>query len=303
MMMSPNSSRVDKPRRHWFQFSIRTLLIATAVFALWLGIRVYRVRQQEQAVEAIGRSGGEFRYDYQEVPNSTISVNAYDSQAEIPAPEAVRELIGKHYFVTPTRLRINDQRVIDENRLVHLKDLPDLEELWFDDVKLRRGDLDCLANLSKLTALFFFSGTVPEENGPWDFSSLSRMPHLQSLYAGETPIGDPDLVQLQSSTELRKLFLCLTPVGDAGVAHMKHLANLEELDLAGTRITDAGVEHLESFHKLGFLCLRQTGISDAAVEHLGKLRGLTRLELQETKVTKEGAARLQTALPKCSIVH
>ena len=54
-----------KPKRRWFQFSVRFLLLLTAAVAVWLGFTMKRVRDKEEAVRAIHDLGGTVRYDYQ----------------------------------------------------------------------------------------------------------------------------------------------------------------------------------------------------------------------------------------------
>ena len=51
----------QKERRRWFQFRLRTLLIAILVLSLplsWFAVRLARERRQREAVEAIERLGG-----------------------------------------------------------------------------------------------------------------------------------------------------------------------------------------------------------------------------------------------------
>jgi hypothetical protein len=49
------------------------------------------------------------------------------------------------------------------------------------------------------------------------------------------------------------------------------------------------------------LDLGHTDVSDAGLEHLHDLTNLKELDLTGTKVTAEGVAALQKALPKCKI--
>ena len=60
---------VARPKRRWFQFSLRTIFIVMALFALWLGVITGPTHEQKRAVEVIQRDGGEVRYDYEELGN------------------------------------------------------------------------------------------------------------------------------------------------------------------------------------------------------------------------------------------
>ncbi len=56
-----------KAERRWFQFRLRTLLIAVLLLGLplsWVAVRMERARRQREAVEAIAKLGGGVRYDY-----------------------------------------------------------------------------------------------------------------------------------------------------------------------------------------------------------------------------------------------
>jgi hypothetical protein len=150
-MVGMSHSNSAKPRRRWFQFSLRSLLILITVLAVWLGLQVNRVNRQRRAVEAITELGGQFSYDYQRKPGLSGGVfirgtmgpvpHSYSDRVEPPGPAWLRRLMGEHYFVTPVRLSIGDQRVIDEGRLRYLRDLPRIEELSLANVVVRPDDL------------------------------------------------------------------------------------------------------------------------------------------------------------------
>jgi len=87
--MTTDHPNPSKPRRRWFQFSLRTLLVLLTVLCVWLGVTVNRARKQREAVAAIEALGGYVRYEYQ-----------YGSGQEPPGPKWLRELIGEEYFVS-----------------------------------------------------------------------------------------------------------------------------------------------------------------------------------------------------------
>ena len=47
-----------QPKRGWLRFSLRTLLILTALVAVWLGVQVNKAQKQRAAVAAIKAAGG-----------------------------------------------------------------------------------------------------------------------------------------------------------------------------------------------------------------------------------------------------
>ena len=63
--MTTNHTTPSKPRRRWFQFSLRTLMVLVTVLCVWLGLVSERARKQREAVAAIEALGGWVWYDYQ----------------------------------------------------------------------------------------------------------------------------------------------------------------------------------------------------------------------------------------------
>lgn len=308
------ASQSPKPRRRWFQFSLRSLLVLVTVFAVWLGLQVNRANRQRRAVEAISAMGGQFSYDYQRQPKrpspfpsaaAALGIadplpHSYNLKAEPPGPAWLRKLIGAHYFIAPVRLRINDQRVVDEDGLRYLRDLSHLEELSLGTFALRPQDLDHLKNLTKLRLLQL--GIMLEDDaGQWDFDALSRFRELRVLSASGSYLKGSDLAHLRAATDLRQLFAYRTEINDEGLAHLKGLKNLEMLGLADTAVTDDGLEQLAKLPNLVYLSLNNTALTDVGLEHLAKIRSLRELELYGTRVTADGIEQLRTALPNCRV--
>ena len=73
--MTTDHSNPSKPRRRWFQYSLRTLLVLVTVlcvFCVWLGLVSERARKQREAVAAIEAMGGVVYYDYQVDSSGTL---------------------------------------------------------------------------------------------------------------------------------------------------------------------------------------------------------------------------------------
>ena len=62
--MTTDHPNPSKPRRRWFQFSLRTLFVLLTVLCVWLAVTVERVRKQREAVAAIEAVGGSVFYEY-----------------------------------------------------------------------------------------------------------------------------------------------------------------------------------------------------------------------------------------------
>ena len=95
-MMTTDHPTTSKPRRRWFQYSLRTLFVLVTVLCVCLAVTANRARRQREAVKAIESVGGQVRYEYQ-----------YVSGQEPPGPEWLRELIGDEYFVSVVVVYLN----------------------------------------------------------------------------------------------------------------------------------------------------------------------------------------------------
>ena len=90
MKTEPLKPLPPKCKRRWFQFSLRTLLIFTLIFAVacaWFTGKVERKRRERAAVEALVKKGARVTYDYNLVRSATP-----------PGPRWVRWLLGENYF-------------------------------------------------------------------------------------------------------------------------------------------------------------------------------------------------------------
>jgi Leucine Rich repeat len=218
-------------KRHWFQFSLRSLLIfviATAVFCGWAGKRIEQKRKEREAAETLVKFGGSVMYDYEKGTNSTP-----------PGPDWLRKLFGENLFSEVSAVYFIRESVSD------------------------RG----LTNLEALTRLQILSlyGCNFTDDGLAHIKGLTQLKHLS---LAETNVTDAGLEHIERLTQLRKLLLADSNISDAGVEHLKGLAQLQELDLTGTDVTDAGLENLKRLTNLQSLGLDGANVTDAGVAGL-----------------------------------
>ncbi len=112
-----------KPKRRWYQYSLRSLFLVTLVFALWLGWICHKANQQRNAVEAIEDLGGWVCYDYQ-----VDASGDYTPDAEPPGPAWFRNLVGLDFLADVVKASFINKRVSDTS-LEHLTGLTNLKEL------------------------------------------------------------------------------------------------------------------------------------------------------------------------------
>ena len=107
-----------------FQFSLRTLLVAMLLLAVWLAVTTNRVRDQRRAVAALMDLGWSVQYDWER-----------RSTSEPHGPKWLRRIIGDDYFQKVVHVYFWDGRELDEARTTKsiplLQSLPDLKNVVY----------------------------------------------------------------------------------------------------------------------------------------------------------------------------
>jgi len=155
--------------------------------------------------------------------------------------------------------------------------------------------VDYFANVQ---AVWFRNRQVSDD----DLAYLTCLTSLQRLLLKNTSVTDAGLKHLKGLTTLHWLYLNDTRITDAGLETLNFPA-LQTLDLSNTHVTDAGLVYMCRLTALEELNLRGTQVTDAGLEYLKGLTPLRILDLDDTKVSVDGVARLQQALPNCGIRH
>jgi hypothetical protein len=141
-----------KPKRRFFQFSLRTLLVVMLVVCVTLGWKVDKVRKQRRAVAWVQESGGDVSYDYEwdngRVPNP-----------QPPGPKWLRELLGIDFFDGVNLVHLIDSEVSD---VTPLAGLTSLERLYLYGTQV--SDVTSLARLTTLKTLILRKTQVSEED-------------------------------------------------------------------------------------------------------------------------------------------
>jgi hypothetical protein len=165
-----------------------------------------------------------------------------------------------------------------------------------------------------------------------DFANLAIFKHLQQVDLGSVLITDGQMADLaaclKDRTQLRQLFVRshLGEMTDAGLAHLgrltqltrlsvwgpritgeglaqlQTLTGLKRLDLTRTRISDDYLDRFKAFPSMTYLGLAGAPVTDAGLEHLTGLKTLRDLDLRDTRVTRQGVASFQKALPGARIL-
>ncbi|MCE9544498.1 MAG: hypothetical protein K8T25_03095 [Planctomycetia bacterium] len=209
--MAPMTAPSPTPRRRRFQFSLRALLIVTAIIAIWLGWWSYKARQQRVAVAKLRKIGADVWYD----------VECHNMIIRPPhQPAHLVESMVVDYFDNVWQV-------------VFYLSKSEGQEITNSDIEVL-GDLGSLRSLDLHHTDFTDAG----------LEHLKRLRHLEHLVVNNN-ITDAGVQHLKGLTALEQLDLRWTQVTDAGLEHLKNMTALYWLDLRDTKVTDAGVARLK----------------------------------------------------------
>lgn len=179
-----------RPKRHWFRYSLRTLLVIVTVCSAlfgWLGIKVRQAQRQKDAVEAIRELHWDVKYDYEYDPNATRFVPPTP-----PGPAWVRNSFGVDFLANVVYVDFLSDGVTDAG-LDYLEGLNQLKYLHLKNANITDAGLVRIQGLTQL-----------------EFLTLSR-----------TRVTDAGLVYLKGLTHLEYLYLEQTHVTDAGCQKLR----------------------------------------------------------------------------------
>jgi hypothetical protein len=239
METEPSNAEPPKCKRRWFQFSLRTTMVAVTLLCIWLGVVCNRANRQRRAVEALTKAGGYVWYDYEADEIGRHFVNGPPPSG----PEWLRNLIGMDYFETVASVNINIKNAADEDSLSPIVDLPHLRGLSLTGASVTDSMLVRLKGLTKLRCLSVFYATSVSDDG---WVPLAHLTNLTELNLIECHVTDSALPYIEGLTQLESLWLTgNAKVTDAGLQNLKALTHLKYLQIGGTEITPAGVEDLK----------------------------------------------------------
>jgi hypothetical protein len=266
---SNNVNPTLRTSRRRFRFSLRTMLLATTVLCVWLGIKVNAAREQRQAVAAVRALGGKVRYDYEIDPNGTY---------RNPGPELgwYELLFGVDLFNNVVEITVSAEEPDSKDYgalLPHLRHLTHVRDFRIEHGNFHDDDLRCLADLPDLEFLGFVDNPITGEG----FKYLTTLNKLE----GVAVIG--------------------TTFTDAGAEAVSTLPHLKAIRFNNTNVTDFGVEHLKALPGLRSVSLHKNDITDKCIDSLATLANLKDVYLSNTRITRDGIRKLQLLRPSLQI--
>jgi hypothetical protein len=242
--MPADHANTRRPRR-WFRFSLRTLFVLVTVAAVWLGLTMKRIRDQERAVARILELGGDVGYDYQwdykyRPRFETWSIN---SNSQPPGPQWLRRLFGPQWNVDVLTVGIYRSTAVPATD----------------------RDLELLRNLPHVRAMDMNGSEVITDAGLRHVGRLTNLTDLRILECAG--ITDEGLAHLSGLKRLNHLLLQKCNMDGSGLRYLAHLP-IEKLQLEFTPVTDAALEHVARFTRLTELSLQYTNVTNEGVARL-----------------------------------
>ncbi len=189
------------------------------------------------------------------------------------------------------------QLPIDDRRLAKLPDFPELQSLGLDGTKIGDEGLAQLARFPRLQMLWLDQTRITDAG----MVHLKRMPYLDTLYMPGTATAGAGLAELREAPRLKSISLKSVRLQADSLKYLAQIEQLESLGLDNTNVRDEQLADLAGLKQLRILWLTGTKIGDGGLEHLKNVRSLQIVHLNNTEVTREGAAELERALPRCQI--
>lgn len=259
------------PRRRWFQFNLRILVLMLLVSSVVMGFYARARRKwQEQwnAANAIADFGGYFNKDGgggRVVRNENAADAFWQNWVgmELP-PYGFLKVGGLWHGRKPQLGPI----------MKTLPRLPQLNTLVFREVDVTNEDLKTMSKMPNLAALDIASNQITDEG----LASFAGNPNLEELRLSGHQLSDSGLAIVTGLPNLKTLAWDTKTTTDEGLSHLRAHPRLTFLSSSGAEITDVGLEHLSTCEKLESLNLNHKGkIMGNGVRSLARVKNLKEL--------------------------
>jgi hypothetical protein len=158
-------------KRSWLQFSLRSMLILTALISAWLAFVYIPAKQADLAAKALQEKGIQVSYDYQHVPDTRPF--SYSFLVPQPGPAFLRKLFGDGLFQHAESIN-QDRTVLKPDDLIPLGSIPTLRSIALTTCRIGDEHLKHLAGLRKLERLSLHEGQVTDRG----LASLANLTEL-----------------------------------------------------------------------------------------------------------------------------
>ena len=280
-----------KPKRRWFQYSLRAVLAATLISGIAFGLVANHAHKRKSAVAVVRANGGTIEFGPDSVPTW------YE--------KLFRQFFGPETY-QPVRL-INmltggqierDKKKLPDDFLSQLSALPEIEFLGLENTEISESDWHNLSKFRKLKIIHLGNSNISDDG----VKSLSELPELDTLSMSDTKgITDSALPYISKLPKLTNLKLQSTKITDQGLRTLSPHSELGILELRGLKVTSDGVELLKNIPTLKVVTLDWTDVDDRALDFLAALPELRVLQLSRTHVTTTGVQHFREVHPQCRV--
>lgn len=168
------------PKRRWYQFSLKTLLLVMILLCLgpggFVAYEQNKVRRQKEAVEAIEKLGGVVEYGRNVSTRSAM----------------LRQILGDDTFGEVESVDFWNPSQVTDADLVHLARLPRLRSLHLADSRVTDAGLKHLTSLENLSGLTL-DNTQVTDAGLVHLVGLKGLRHLSVYRTQVTAVGVAEL--------------------------------------------------------------------------------------------------------------
>ena len=147
----------DKPKRRWYQYSLRSLFVLMTLFALvcsWYAYEMQKAAKRRAAIAEIEKLGGEVQYyDPSDPATPGKPPRWFSWLRQLHGDEHLGNAVGVFFWNTQTT----------DAGLEHLKDLPKLSLLYLRSTQITNAGLEHLKSLKNLILLDIKGTQVTDE--------------------------------------------------------------------------------------------------------------------------------------------
>jgi hypothetical protein len=208
----------DKPKRRWYQFSLKTLLIAFTILAIVSAVTEYSVhiwndgeegRRMQRMNELILSNGGYWGYDSEKAGNFLSLDHA-----------------------TATQL---------DTVLKELSTFDNQKSMGFDDSQFGDTHVKAIRGHHGLESIGLNRTLITDEG----LKELTAIKSLKLLELEDAAITDAGLEHLTKLQHLESLILDGDAVTDKGLEQLAKMPSLNHVRLKGTKVTQEGIAKLK----------------------------------------------------------
>jgi hypothetical protein len=234
-----------------FRFGIRSMLVATALLAVAMGLSVreiHRCYRQQQALQELSQYG------------------SIATKRKLQPYDWLRNFFGDYTHGTVDYVEVTSTRPID--RLPDLSVLADVEQLRLELSNVPEN-VDQLTRLPKLRDLDV-TLTAIDAAGLEKLPALTELPQLTGFGLRGDAFDDKSLLQISRQTTIRGLIVFSSTVTEKGFASLRELKSLRHLALDDSAMqkSDAALAQLPQLPSLMFVGNKLTPQDETRIRKL-----------------------------------